>query len=367
MTPIQIRRAGEEDNAQLLQLTRDSPVQGRVSFYQERAPRFFALCEIQGESYRVYVAESDRRIVGSVSCALRWTYINGAECPTWYLGDLKIAPDMRGKGVLREFINRASESFWSEVPGADLGFSLIVKTNPASRVLPAGRAYMPRFVPLGTIRNYAVHLLSRKKGSSPYEIVRAAGEDAPAMAELMQKVFCRHQFAPVIDLPGFLKKVEQIPGLGLHNFYLAKQRGRIRGLVAAWDQQSFKKIKLLSFSPGLRISRSFYNFFTRIFAFRPMPEAGNYLPYFYLSHLAIVDEDPAVFRALMDRINNDHCYGAHLFFTFGLPAGSPLARSLHGYFYHTFDMLAFAIMPEGSRWQNKDLRQRPLYVDSAFT
>ncbi len=100
MASLLVRPAHEGDNQQLLKLTRDCPLLGPISFYQEREPRFFTLNELQGESYQVYVVESQGEIVGSVSCVLRWTYLNGQEVPTWYVGDLKIAPRMRGKGIL---------------------------------------------------------------------------------------------------------------------------------------------------------------------------------------------------------------------------------------------------------------------------
>lgn len=367
MSSLLVRQAHEGDNEQLLKLSRDCPVLGPISFYQEREPRFFTLNELQGESYQVYVVESEDEIVGSISCALRWTYLNNQEFPTWYLGDLKIAPRMRGKGVLREFVTQASRLFWEKGKKADLGMSLIVKTNPASRVLTGVRPYMPHFVPLGTIRNYAIHLLFPKKGEDHYQVTRATGEDTEAMTDLLKRAYIQKQFSPVIESAGFWKRVEQTPGLGLHDFYLAKYQGRILGLVAIWDQQSFKKVKILSFSPSVRLYRSLYNLFARVLGFQPIPPPRSFLPYFYLTHLAIAGDDPAVFRALINRIHNDHLHSPYAFFTMGLPAGSPLENAMRGFFYHTFDSLAFAVMPRGSTWQKFDFHRRPLYIDTALT
>ncbi len=367
MASLLVRPAHEGDNQQLLKLTRDCPLLGPISFYQEREPRFFTLNELQGESYQVYVVESQGEIVGSVSCVLRWTYLNGQEVPTWYVGDLKIAPRMRGKGILKEFVTQASRLLWEKGTRADLGLSLIVKTNPASRVLTGVRPYMPHFVPLGTIRNYAIHLLFPKKIKDRYQITRATGEDIEAMTTFLKRVYVQKQFAPAIESTGFLKKVEQIPGLGLNQFYLAKQEGRLLGLVGVWDQQSFKKIKILSFSPKVRLSRAFYNLLTRPLGARSLPLPGSFLPYFYLTHLAIEEDDPAVLRALLNRIHNDHLRSPYLFFTGGLLEGSPLENALNGFFYHTFDTLAFALMPRGSRWKQVDFHRLPLHIDTALT
>jgi len=367
MSSLQVRLAQDGDNQQLLQLTRDCPVLGPISFYQERDPRFFTLNELQGESYRVFVVESDNHIVGSVSCTLKWVYLNGLEVPIWYIGDLKIAPRMRGKGVLRSFVTQASRLLWETGAKVDLGLSLIVKTNPASRVLTGTRPYMPHFVPLGTIRNYAVHLLFPKKIDDRFQVTRATGQDIEAMTGLIRSAYAQKQFAPVIEPAGFLKKVEQTPGLGLHQFYLAKHQGRLLGLAAVWDQQVFKRIKILSFSPRVRLSRLFFNFFAKLFGFRPIPTPGSFLPYFYLTHVAIEGDDPAVLHALLSRIQNDHLKDSYLFFTVGLLQGSPLEQAMRGFFCHTFDTLAFALLPRGSRWEHVDFHRLPLHIDTALT
>lgn len=362
-----VRLAQEGDNEQLLRLTRECPVLGPICFYQERAPRFFTFNEIQGDSYRVYVVERGREIIGSVSCVLRWVYLNGLETPIWYVGDLKITPKMRGKGVLREFITQASKQLWERDPETELGFSLIVKTNPASRVLTATRPYLPHFMPLGTIRNYAVHLLFPKRERSCYEITHATGKDCEAITDLMQRVYVQKQFAPVIEPVDFWKKAEQTPGLGLRHFYVARKQGRLLGVAAVWDQQSFKKIKILSFSPRVGLSRIFYNLLTRILGSPPIPPPGSFLPYFYITHVAVDGDDPEVLRALLTRIHNEHLHSPYLFYTVGLPVGDPLENSMRGFYYHTFDALAFAIIPKTSHWQSFDFQHLPLFVDTALT
>jgi hypothetical protein len=155
--------------------------------------------------------------------------------------------------------------------------------------------------------------------------------------------------------------------LGLNQFYLAKHQGRLLGLAAVWDQQSFKKIKILSFSPKVRLSRLLFNSFARLFGFQPIPIPGSFLPYFYLTHLAIEGDDPAVLHTLLSRIHNDHLRGSYLFFTVGLLQGSPLEQAMRGFFYHTFDTLAFALMPRGSRWEQADFHRLPLHIDTSLT
>jgi hypothetical protein len=106
---------------------------------------------------------------------------------------------------------------------------------------------------------------------------------------------------------------------------------------------------------------------TRPLGARPIPPPGSFLPYFYLTHLAIEGDDPIVLRALLNRIHNDHLRSPYLFFTVGLLEGSPLENALRGFFYHTFEALAFAVMPRGSRWKELDFHERPLYIDTSLT
>lgn len=367
MPSLEIRLAQETDNAALLRLTRDCPVEGPVSFCQERDPRFFTLNELQGDFFYIFVAEAAGRIIGSISLSRRRIYLDGRQVPAWYIGDLKIAPAWRGKGVLKQFITRTHRLLREKERGADLGLNLIAKSNPAVRILTGDRPYLPRFVPLGTVRNYAVHFLFRKKESAAFEVRRAGPQERDEIPRFLGRHYARRQFAPVVEPETFWEEVARTPGLGPGKFYVAKNNGKLAGVAAAWDQQAFKRIRVLALNPRVRLTRPFYNLAVRPLGLGPIPPPGSVLSYFHLSDLAVEGDDPEIFRALLVKIHNDYLGGPYLFFTVSLLPEGSLQKALRGFWCHTFDSLLFAVMPHDSPWHDYDFSRRPLYADTALT
>lgn len=102
-TRFSVRLATEEDNEQLVTLTKLCPMEGRIAVCTERDPRFFTLNELQGHPYYLAVAQDHGgKIVGCASLALRNVYIDGKPTQCFYAGDLKIEPSARGTTVLRQ-------------------------------------------------------------------------------------------------------------------------------------------------------------------------------------------------------------------------------------------------------------------------
>jgi predicted N-acetyltransferase YhbS len=143
---IEIRQADEADNEGLLTLTRMTPMAGAISLRIDREPDFFALLRLRGRS-RVFVATRGRQVIGCVSVALRSAYISGVPETIAYIGDMKVHPSFSGSPVAVRLIKALETDM--RLAGIDVGFCVAADGNHRVMPLLAGRAGMPRWVPLG--------------------------------------------------------------------------------------------------------------------------------------------------------------------------------------------------------------------------
>src|SRR4026207_47462 len=72
-----IRDAKVSDNEGLIALAAARPMVAAISLRIDRGPSFFALNRLEGERWRVGVAERDGMIVGCVGVSARRSYVNG--------------------------------------------------------------------------------------------------------------------------------------------------------------------------------------------------------------------------------------------------------------------------------------------------
>ena len=109
-----VRDAEPADNDSLVQLAAACPMRGDLTMCIDRAPDFFSLVKLEGERWRVGVADVDGTVVGCVAASERLSYVNGAATRTGYVGDLKVHPAHRNgvtADALAEFSRGACHGY----------------------------------------------------------------------------------------------------------------------------------------------------------------------------------------------------------------------------------------------------------------
>jgi hypothetical protein len=90
-TGIEIALATPEDDSELRELLRRSPIPGPISVTFEREPSFYNSCRIRGDFFQI-AAGRDRRsgkIIGLGTRSVAPAFINGKPIPLGYLADLR--------------------------------------------------------------------------------------------------------------------------------------------------------------------------------------------------------------------------------------------------------------------------------------
>ena len=175
-----VRDATEADNTALVALAESCPMRGDITMCVDRAPDFFALVRLEGERWRVGIAEDAGRVIGCVAASERHAYVNGAATRTAYVGDLKVHPAHRGgfaADALAEFAREACRGH-----GGDdmLTLATVLGGNRTVERRTDGRRGLPTLTRFATLDVHAIPLLWRRPERVPVVQISRARTSSPA-------------------------------------------------------------------------------------------------------------------------------------------------------------------------------------------
>lgn len=362
---VQVRDALPGDNDALRAIAASCPMEGDIALAVTREPDFFQLNRLEGERWRVGIAEVEGRVVGCVMAARRPAYVHGEPRQTLYAGDLKVDPAVRGRGVADALSAWAREVF-SGMADADAPILMtILGGNRAMERRTKGRGGMPHFKRFATIRVFSIPLLvPRAFADAHLHISPAAADDVEEMMALWHRVSPRRQFAPELTPDRFASWLAIAPGLELSDYRLARDRtGRLVGFLAWWDQARFKQLRVLRYSPRLRLARAVVNRVASVTGGVPLPDVGAVLRYRTAVHVCV--ETPGVLRTLLRSGHRELRQDRYAFATIGLDVRDPLCNALEGFFAQPTDVNAH-VCTAGGDYAGPSLADRPLHYEIAL-
>jgi ribosomal protein S18 acetylase RimI-like enzyme len=364
-----VRRARGGDNEALLELAASCPMEGDVSLCVTRAPDFFALNRVEGDRCDVAVAEGvDAKPIGCVALAERYCYLGGRPARTLYVGDLKVHPAHRRRGIadaLARWAYEAARVNDGQVPV----LATVLAGNRAMERRADGHGAVPPLRHFATLRAHAVPLLRRRvaPGDGPaVRVRRATPADVAEMAELWARVAPGRNFAPVLDAEALARWVDAAPGLSLGDYLVATGRGgRIAGFVALWDQSAFKQLRVVGYSPRLAAFRVAFNALAPAIGATRLPPPGAPLRCRTATHLCVPAGEAGVLRALLLHARDELRGAGYSFFAVGLDRRDPLAAALAGLWAQPTDVRAYVTTAAGG-YAGPPLDDRPLHHEIAL-
>jgi len=127
---MHIRESAFEDNEELQNLQAQCPQGTSLVVSTVNTPDFFARVKAY-ESYKVYVACENSRIIGSGACAIRKGTIAGNIERIGYEFQYFISPEYRRKGVARRLLQHIEDYLIQQ--GAALSYALVMEDNIVMR------------------------------------------------------------------------------------------------------------------------------------------------------------------------------------------------------------------------------------------
>jgi ribosomal protein S18 acetylase RimI-like enzyme len=360
---LAIRIAKPEDNEALVALARRCPMHGVLTLYVDRAPDFFFLNRLQGEEWRVYVAEKDGVVVGSISVAYRQAFVSGVRTRIAYLSDIKIPSDQRGSTVAFRLIRELYEQERSNAP--EFFVCSALKGNEAVFDLFRGRAGLPYLEAVGDVS--VVNLVPMKRPRSEvHPKFRSAVEyDIPSLVVFLNRFHRGYNFAPAFTPESFRAMIRDSTGCSIGNYVLAEDGEGIVAAVAYWDQSSSKSVVVLKHSA---LTGSIVNLSKLLHPLRiipRLPDSGENLKVLQLRHLAYrsggANEALAAVRYVCAKAAQERY---HIVQT-SLPAGDDLKKILPGGIKVQVPLRVFC-GTLANRELLESLKQRPIYEDVAL-
>ncbi|MDQ3522480.1 MAG: hypothetical protein M3434_09125 [Gemmatimonadota bacterium] len=365
---VTVRDAVPGDNEALVRLAAACPMQGDVGLCVDREPDFFALNRLEGEEWRLGIAENaDGMVVGCVAASRRRAYLHGWPTETMYVGDLKVDPAHRG-GPAADALTEWVREMCRTMGGEDVPTLLTVLAgNHAMERRAGGPRGLPHLARFATVRSFAIPLLwSRRLRRRELQVTRAGAGDIEEMAALWSRVAPGRQFASLWQAEELAQWIAAAPGLEPSSYLLARRAdGRLAGFLALWDQSTLKQLRVTEYSSRLAVVRAGFNRLAPWFGATQLPPPGSPLRYLTAVHLCVPPDDPGVLRSLLLYAYSELRGRGLSFLTVGLDVRDPLCGALSGMLAQPTDVHAYATTPAG-RYTGLALDMLPLHYEIAL-
>jgi hypothetical protein len=365
-TRFAIGLAERGDDAELRALLRDNPMNGSMQVTFEREPDFFAACAIRGRFHQVGVGRDSNsgRIVGLGTRSIADAFVNGRSVHFGWLSDLRLEPAHRG-GTLVARGYRFLRQLHGDGRVELYGTVIFHDNQTALRTIAATRADLPAYHDLGVIRCPGINLRRRKPTlTAGCDIARGGRELLPEIVDCLNRNNARKQFAPVHDVESFIHG-NRWKDFQPSDFFVALRNNHVVGVVGRWDQSGFKQTRLISYGKRWRWMVPAANAVQTLLGAPAFPEPGQYVPFFYVSFIAIDQDDAGVFRALLRQVYNDSVGSSFRYAMVGLHERDPLLAAMKDYSLTPFAGRLFCVCFADGEHMYRTLDARVPYVEAA--
>jgi len=299
---MDFRLATEQDNLALLDLCKQAPMEGIVTAYVDQSPNFFTMPMMQGDDFKVWVADNNGSIDGCVVESYKTMRYNGEIKKTFYIGDMKVRPEARGiLGLkLSSFvINQA------KIKGYSLGECFIIDGNEKMRkVLEWLATKIFTKTDSGYANIYQVMPYRKYNTSKKYTVRIATEKDISQIASILESTYKDYSGAPVFENGGLLQFLSKTETFTIYNFRVAEKDGKIVACAAFWDQDNIRRTVVQQFSKVGKIALFLLKGLKPILGLPKLPKLGDSLKYLFLRFPAIVDNDIEALRAILHHESN---------------------------------------------------------------
>lgn len=338
---IWFRMIDREFEARLHEINRLCPIQADFTFYFAREPNFFAWPDQCFDEHQYIGIFEQDSLVGYGMRGLLKGHVGNEVERYFYLGDWRLVPDARGKRLGPQSAEHLGQSIPEDIR---LGFGLVKRGNrPVEHLV---KTFVPKHWSAQHLCSFNaanLFLFWRPRQPKGLEITRAAANDITEMASVMKKAWAEKLFAPVMSEDSLRQEISRLSDFDISQYFLAKKHGRMVGLVGVWDAHEQRRITVLEYSKRGEMVKLAYSLIARLHRnLAPMPMRGSSFRTLTTRHIAVLDQDPSVLRALLIAIARDFYGKGYQMIHVGFAGKDPLATAVRYFPRQSFESELFA-------------------------
>lgn len=360
-----LRLAKPEDNDDLCNLFKSIHLKSSLELTQERDPDFFAMLRMHLGPYYAFTGLTNDHVVGGCASMPRRTAWDGdTKIESGYLCDLRIIPPYRSRGALGEAFDAIFELAEQDY-GGELFTTVIFDTNERAKgalvekkpgVVSEKRRLQPRYREMTKFNMTSVHFTTPKPAPSK-AVSAATSADRDELFQFLIDGQKRRLLGECLDDEFLTRRLDTWPGFSLSDFFIYRNaRGRIVGCLAPWDTGPIKRTRVLGYHGSMAWVRRGFDLMARLRSYPPLPAPGECFKFSFLTHLEIIDDDPAVLadllRAAYHRLRP---LGGH-YMAAMIPRGSNLEKAFSDFMVTRTPMTLYAVHRRNSRYDGRDFR-----------
>lgn len=293
-----------------------------IEMLYKKEPNFFYSIEIQGFKSEVLVAYNEKNeIVAMGSRSLKKAYINNIPQTLGYLSSLRIKDNARHLHILSDGYKKMKELIMDVTPPY-MHLTTIIEDNKSALAALAWKnkhKFIPNYFDIGRINTYIIFPFFRKKVYRDYTIKNGNSQNIDDIVAFLNKEGPKKQFFPQYTKEYFTN----LRGFKLSDFYVAYFQGKIVGVLAKWDQTSFKPVVLKKYHGKMKWIKKFLG--------HKLPDENDELEHIYLAFNVIENNNPLIFKALLAKIYNDVYKSFIKYFVISFHEKDALQKALNGY------------------------------------
>ncbi len=241
-----IREATPDDNNELQKLQAKCPQGTTLIVSTVNTPDFFARAKAY-ESYKVYVACEENRIIGSAACAIRNAVVNGQLSRVAYLFQAFVSPDYRRKGIASQLLQQRLDYLTQQ--GAVLAYTLIIEDNiPSMRYVESQGFKIHRTLVLPS-------LVVRKEMDVPSrgKVRSVTPDDMATVAGLLNKTWEDFEMYEPTSAEALAHFISRTPAYSFDNLLVLEDQGEILACLGFWDWSQIMRITVEALSLKMRM------------------------------------------------------------------------------------------------------------------
>lgn len=318
-------------NTKMLSIIASSPIRANgLTLLFDKSPDLFTIPGLRyPESMHTGFFLGDE-LKGFASAGFYEAMVNGRPESVFMLFNFYLLPEARG----RRLPEKAMQHFFLRAKGrADLGLAVIMKGNLQAESFIGRRGYpwMPVSRVIDDLVVKSLLFSVPMKNRTEYRVRNATINDVPEMVALLKEENAVRDFTTPVTQEGFLPSLER-RGIQIENYYVAENRkGEIRGTCLEWDCSSFRRTRVLEYSPDFHSLLIGWKALSALFRMAPLPGKGGCFRELTITDYAASGRDVTVMHALLSEIYYRHLKQEYHFMNFGTCRSDPLLKSVSGF------------------------------------